>query len=250
MKKLKLFLIALLLLLSACTNKNRQSVESFQGENIATISKFVENENDLTDQATEAVPEEVSLTSETTATHRPPQTLIAPGVTPEATQKATTTRPPSVTASQSPYPVEKETTSPPAQATSTSTLTPPDATSTSVPSQTSTATAIPLDWAGEWNIWYQVTTGNYVHSIMTLTVSGDKVTGNANIDGTAYTFEGVIYDGNYVSGEWHTSNRSVRFWWDPKDENQFLGCWAERFGFCGNKLNAVQPENCRKTPTY
>jgi len=84
---------------------------------------------------------------------------------------------------------------------------------------------------------------------MILTVIGDKVFGNATIDGVAYTFEGIITENNNVSGEWRTATRTVRFWWEPKDANQFLGSWAERFGFCGNKLEAVQPEPCMITPT-
>ena len=245
MKKIILALLTGLILLSACGKKDKPRLESFAGEAIATI----QNQNLVTITLTDIFPTQwtpvvVANTPVVVQSVFPTnqvETDIASDSYPvpvPGSEVTPTTKTPTIIVSQSsPYPI------------GTSETPKPSPTVTQVPKQTHTATSVPFEWAGEWHIWFQNTTGKYVHSIMTLTVIGDKVFGNATIEGVAYTFEGTINQNKEVSGEWRTADRTVRFWWDPKDTNQFLGSWAERFGFCGNKLEAVQPENCRKTPT-
>lgn len=267
MKKLIPLFLVLMLVLSACGNGDRKSVESFSGETVATISNTRQSE-----QPDNQVPTDGSTqVSTATVTTKATRALTATPVGPEPTQSHTATRTPSgntaPVVSQSPYPVGTEETktqtkvsptketatatpvTPTISATATTVTTAPTNATTPQPSATFTPTPVPINWSGDWHIWFQSTTGKYVHSIMTLSVINDKVFGSANIDGTDYRFDGIIYEENKVSGEWHTTNRDVRFWWVPETANQFLGSWAERFGFCGDKVNAVQPENCMKLPT-
>lgn len=245
MKRLILIFVVFTLVLTACGYKDRKSVESFAGESVATISNSSQS-NDFATEITDDGEDQIGTADPAaTSTYQVPQTLIAPNVS----QEPDPSNPPVYAASQSPYPISNDPTKTPTSPSPSNTAV-PSATATFTPSPTFTPTPIPLEWAGEWNIWFQNTTGKYVHSIMTLTVIGDKVFGNATIDGAAYTFEGGIYTNNTVSGEWKTTNRTVRFWWEPEDTNVFLGSWAERFGFCGNKLEAVQPEPCMITPTF
>lgn len=106
----------------------------------------------------------------------------------------------------------------------------------------------PLEWEGEWQIWYQNTKGLYVHSILTLQRNNQTVTGSATIEGVEYRFAGTIYEQNQVVGEYYKNEWPVSFHWFPRSQTQFSGAWADRFGFCGNKTEAVQPENCRYLP--
>lgn len=268
MKKLIPLFLVLILVLSACGNGDRKSVESFSGETVATISNTRESEQSATE-----TPKDKTVPTSMITTHptKDGTDKIATPAGLDATPVPTATRTPSgnnvPVVSQSPYPVGTEETktqtkvsptketatatpvTPTMSATATTVTTAPTNATTPQPSATFTPTAVPINWSGDWHIWFQSTTGKYVHSIMTLSVINDKVFGSANIDGTDYRFDGIIYEENKVSGEWHTTNRDVRFWWVPETENQFLGSWAERFGFCGDKVNAVQPENCMKLPT-
>lgn len=262
--------MVVLFVLSACGNADRKNIESFTGETVATISNTLQSEQPATQVTTDG------SSPFSTVIVVPTRAQTVTPVRPEATQShtgtSTTTGPVPPAASQSPYPIaSQETTTQTTQAPSktptktkppketitrqpTSSPTPtrtttPKATATFSPSPTATITPMPFVWSGDWYIWYQSTTGKYVQTVMILTEIGGNVFGNATIDGVGYTFEGTIGSNNIVSGVWRTENRTVRFWWEPKDEDQFLGSWAERFGFCGNKLEAVQPEPCIITPT-
>ncbi len=274
MKKLIPLFLVLMLVLSACGNDDRKSVESFSGETVATISNTRQSEQPATQVPTNGSTPVSTATVTTKATRAQTATPVGPEPTQSHTATRTATRLVSPVVSESPYPIASQETatqtSPapsktptktnPPKATNTATTTlaattpspsktaAPTATATFSPSPTATKTPMAFIWSGDWYIWHQSTTGKYVQTIMVLTEIGGNVFGNASIDGIAYTFEGTIGENNNVIGEWRTATRTVRFWWEPKDSNQFLGSWAERFGFCGNKLEAVQPEPCMITP--
>ena len=110
-----------------------------------------------------------------------------------------------------------------------------------------TTTLITPVWAGPWNIWYQRGTGNYDMAVLTLAVSGNEVNGTATFGVIDYFFKGIIQaDQSQVEGDWNDGQQEGKFWWQMNSENVFLGSREARFGFCGNRKAAVQPQNCRK----
>lgn len=271
MKKLIPLILVLMLVLSACGNGDRKSVESFSGETVATISNTRQSEQPATQVPTDGSTPVSIATATMKATRAQTATPVGPEPMQSHTATRTATRLVSPAVSESPYPIASQETatktSPAPSKTPTKTNPPketitrpptssptptrtetPKATAIFTPIPSVTKTPMPFIWSGDWYIWYQSTTGKYVQTIMVLTEIGGNVFGNATIDGIAYTFEGTIGGNNNVIGEWRTATRTVRFWWEPKDSDQFLGSWAERFGFCGNKLEAVQPEPCMITP--
>ena len=248
MKRTCVFLL-FLLLLSGCGSRNRTEIESFAGETVATVinpqqitaaTEMDEPKVELTDEpkVEELVTAEIEKATEEIKT-QPVESIASPSV-----GQATSTRPISNPPTQDGYPVETQPISPTATPAASETPGAP----TETPSPTATTTTVPLEWEGEWQIWYQNTKGLYVHSILTLQRNNQTVTGSATIDGVEYRFTGTIYEQNQVVGEYYKNEWPVSFHWFPRSQTQFSGAWADRFGFCGNKTEAVQPENCRYLP--
>lgn len=113
MKKLMILFVVFLLVLTACGKKNRNQLESFEGQNVATVSNLSPSgelaTETLEDDSGQFDTEEPAATS----TYKAPQTVIAPVVSQEPTQKATTTNLPTYAASQSPYPIDSDPTKTP-----------------------------------------------------------------------------------------------------------------------------------------
>lgn len=248
MKRTCVFLL-FLLLLSGCGSRNRTEIESFAGETVATVintqqipaaTEMDEPKVELTDEpkVEELVTAEIEKATEVIKT-QPVESIASPSVS-----QATSTRPISNPPTQDGYPVETQPISPTATPVASETPGAP----TETPSPTATTTTVPLEWEGEWQIWYQNTKGLYVHSILTLQRNNQTVTGSATIEGVEYRFAGTIYEQNQVVGEYYKNEWPVSFHWFPRSQTQFAGAWADRFGFCGNKTEAVQPENCRYLP--
>lgn len=222
-----LLLLLLLFLLSGCGQRRQPDVEHFQGDVVATLQKPV----------SQPVPDFVEVTPPPSEDPQPsPQaSQVIPTNTPEGTLTPTSTESnPQVTG----YPVSTETAS----------LTPTPS-RTANPVQTPTPTLGNPVWEGVWKIWYQMINGGYIPAELTIQVSGTRVTGSAKIDGKDYTFDGdITMQGTQVVGEWETTSTTGTFWWRINSADTFVGSRENRFGFCGNRGMAVQPNPCREIP--
>jgi len=214
-----------LLLLSGCGQRPEPDVEYFQGEVVATLQKPISQ--------TTPEPLDTSLppSEETELTPQASQTILTN--TPESTLTATLPNPQTTS-----YPV----------VTGTPTLVPEPSATTSL-TQTQTSTPGGSAWGGVWKIWYQKVNGGYSLAELTLQVDGTRVTGAAKIDGIDYTFKGDIdTQGSHVAGNWQTGSDAGNFSWRMNSEDTFVGSRENRFGFCGNRATAVQPNPCREVP--
>ena len=116
-------------------------------------------------------------------------------------------------------------------------------------SQTPTSTLGVPAWQGAWKIWYQAVNGGYLPADLTIQVNGTVLTAKANIESIEYTFKGdILTQGAQVEGEWQTATASGSFWWRMNSADTFVGSRENRFGFCGNRATAVQPNPCREVP--
>ncbi len=200
-------------------------MEHFQGEVVATLQKSV----------SQATPEplETSLPPSEGTEFTPQASQPSPTETLVGTPSPTSSIPQSTG-----YPVT----------TGTSTLIPE-------PSATANLTQMPYplldtpDWEGVWKTWYQTVSGGYTPAELTVQVNGARLTGSAKIDGIDFTFKGDIsIEGTQVEGEWQTASNSGTFWWRMNSADTFVGSRENRFGFCGNRGAAVQPNPCREVP--
>lgn len=200
-------------------------MEHFQGEVVATLQK----------QIVEAPPEplDTSLPPSEDAETSPQTTQPIPTNTPVGTPSPTSTN-----SQSNGYPVT----------TGTTTLIPePSATANLTQSPTPTLGA--AVWQGVWKIWSQTESGGYTPTDLTVQVNGTKLTGSAKIDGVDYTFRGdITTQGGQVQGKWQTTSTSGTFWWRMNSADTFVGSRENRFGFCGNRATAVQPNPCREVP--
>lgn len=219
MKRTIGLVIAALILLSACSGRKTDEMERFMGETVATVvgNPFPRS------------PDENSF-METPL--KEPASELGSTINPDSDSDITNI--PSV---------EVPTNQPTQGANPFETLTPQPAYPMTTP------TAFRVDWSGAWNIWFQDGSGSYTQSIMTIQIQNNNLTGTARISNAEYTFTGSIENPNQVRGEWNTTASSNSFWWIMTEEGHFSGSWAERFGFCGNKYQTVQPSDCRKIPT-
>jgi len=226
MKRILLIFLLLPVLISGCGRRPEPVLEHFQGDVVATLQKPLSEETPEPPE-TSLPPGEV-----TEAAQQPSETI--PAFTPEGTL------PPTEISSQSTtYPIT----------TGTTTLTPmPSAT----PDLTHTATT-PMPgvsaWEGAWKIWYQTVSGVYMPADMTIQVNETKISGSAKIDGIDYSFAGEITnEGTRVEGYWKTDSKKGTFYWRMLAANSFVGSTEKRFGFCGDRTSAVQPNPCREVP--
>ena len=82
---------------------------------------------------------------------------------------------------------------------------------------------------------------------LTIQVNGTRISGNSKIDGVDYSFKGdILVETNQVEGEWQTASNTGTFWWRMNAADTFVGSRENRFGFCGNRATAVQPNPCRE----
>lgn len=211
--------MAALILLSACSGRKTDEMERFVGETVATV----------VGSPLPGTPYE-NIFMETPLEEPTPE--IESSTNPDGSSDETIL--PSA---------EEPTNQPPQGASPLETLTPQPAYPMTTP------TAFRVDWSGAWNIWFQDGSGSYTQSIMTIQIQNNNLTGTARISNAEYTFTGSIENPNQVRGEWNTTASSNSFWWIMTEEGQFSGSWAERFGFCGNSYQTVQPDDCRRIPS-
>ncbi len=222
---LVMVLLFLFLLLTGCGKRPQPDVEHFQGEVVATLQKSASQTDDVmvddTPTPTEA-PQPSPQASEPIPTITPLSTLIPTVPNLQATS----------------YPLNY-----------TTTILPYDPYPTGDQTQTPASTPGTTTWGGVWKIWYQNTRGGYTPSELTVQVNGTKLTGLAKIDGIDFIFTGNIdAQTSEVEGEWETAADDGTFWWRMNSPDTFVGSSEERFGFCGNRGTAVQPNPCREVP--
>ena len=206
-----LLILVMLFLLAGCGRSKPPEVQSFEGQTVATLQ-------------TPASMADLVATPESKEQEVLPAAEQASDVTPDEILPPDREQP-SNDIPELPYPLDN-----------------PD---TATPSFTTTL--ITPVWAGPWNIWYQRGTGNYDMAVLTLAVSGNEVNGTATFGVIDYFFKGIIQaDQSQVEGDWNDGQQEGKFWWQMNSENVFLGSREARFGFCGNRKAAVQPQNCRK----
>ena len=221
-----LFLVLVFLFLSTgCGKKPQPDVEHFQGEVVATLQKPVSQ-----------------------ATPNPLDTSLPPSIDPEETLPPTEFFPTDTPGDAFTATEENLPTTGYLVETGISPQTPqPSVTAIFTPTLTPTL-GVPV-WQGVWNIWYQTASGGYTPAELTVQISGIRLTGLAKIDGVDYTFKGDIYsEGVLVEGEWQTASNSGTFWWRMNSADTFVGSREDRFGFCGNRAAADQPNPCREVP--
>lgn len=200
-------------------------MEYFQGEVVATLQKPV----------SQATPESVD-------TDLPPSG--EPEGTLQASQLPSTSTPGSTPSPTSPNP---QSTGYPVTIGTTTLIPEPSATANLTQTPTPTL-GVPV-WEGVWKIWYQTVNGGYTPAELTVQVNGAKLTALAKIDGTDFTFKGEITtQGSQVAGEWQTASNTGAFWWRMNSPDTFVGSRENRFGFCGNRAAAIQPNPCRELP--
>ena len=233
-----------LLLLSGCGPRPEPVVEHFQGEVVATLQKPISQ--------TTPEPLDTSLppSEETELTPQASQSILTntPGSTLTATiPNSQTTSYPVVTGTPTATLPNPQTTSYPV-ITGTPTLVPEPSATTSL-TQTLTSTPGGSAWGGVWKIWYQMINGGYTLAELTLQVDGTRVTGAAKIDGIDYTFKGDIdTQGTRVAGKWQAGSDEGNYSWRMNSGDTFVGSRENRFGFCGNRATAIQPNPCREVP--
>jgi len=222
----KLLLVLLMLfLLSGCAQRREPDVEYFQGEVVATLQKPVSQatfESVDTALPPSGDPEGTLQASEPLPTDTPGGTLTPTASNPQTTNYPATTK--------------------------TITLI-PEPSATANLTQTPTPTLGVPAWEGVWKIWYQTVNGGYTPAELTVQVNGANLTALAKIDGTDFTFKGEITtQGSQVAGEWQTASNTGAFWWRMNSQDTFVGSRENRFGFCGNRAAAIQPNPCRELP--
>ena len=225
MNRKMLFILVFVLLLTGCGQRRPPDVEQFQGDVVATLQKPISQVTPEPLETSLPASEDTELTLE--------PSKVMPTDLPGGTPTPTETNP------QAPgYPVT----------TGTTTLIPePSATANLTQSPTPTLGA--AVWQGVWKIWSQTESGGYTPTDLTVQVNGTKLTGSAKIDGVDYTFRGdITTQGGQVQGKWQTTSTSGTFWWRMNSADTFVGSRENRFGFCGNRTSAVQPNPCREVP--
>jgi len=220
-----LVVLVVLMLLSGCGQRRQPDVEHFQGEIVATLQKPINPES--------PEPLDTDLPPSEDAELTPLASETLPSGNPEG--------PPT------PTPPSRQSTGYPATAGTTTLIPEPSATVNLTKSPTPTlGTAV---WQGVWKVWYQTVSGGYTPSELTIEVSDTRLIGTAKIDGVDYTFKGDIYtQGTQVQGEWQTASNTGTFWWRMSSPDTFVGSRENRFGLCGNRAAAIQPNPCREIP--
>jgi len=176
-----------------------------------------------------------------------PKTLKVTPSPLEVTSTNTST-PLSPTSTQEGYPINGENT---ATITSTQTSYTDEGTPTLIPTptrtRTLTRTAVPqTGWGGEWVIYWENEDGTYSSDEILVTLNGDEISAQANINDFIFNFEGkMIREKKIVEGLWENETTSGFFYWEMGINTAFSGNWNNEFGFCGVRPGNDQPDNCK-----
>lgn len=173
------------------------------------------------------------ITQGSSGTLPPVQTPISPVMilSPTATRKSATTQ----AATQTSSPLVSPTN------TSTPTKTPtPTATTALTPSPT-----IQTGWAGEWTAYLVQADGSVLSGILTLTLAGDKVNGEFDVQGSLMNLEGdFLGAGGEVSGSYTGFPGNGFFKWLISEGGTFAGNLDNQRAFCGARAGLAQPDPC------
>lgn len=263
MKKLIPLILVLMLVLSACGNGDRKSVESFSGETVATISNTRQSEQPATQVPTDGSTPVSTATATLKATRSQTATPVGAEPTQSHTATRTATRLVSPVVSESPYPIasqETATQTNPAPSKTPTKTNPPKATNTATttlaattpsPSKTAaptaTATFSPDSWEGEWQVSFETAEG--VFKTGTLVFSRDpgdasRMQASGSIDGVEYQFYGtLLYDDIHINGSWKTASSSGEFW-IFREKFTFRGSNNSARAFCGARREMALPSPC------
>lgn len=213
-----------------------------------------------------------SVTTQAASLTLPPvQTPTAPVIilTPTATSNSSTPQAATATlaTTQTRTPTRMATTTPTRTATLTPTTTkrsatPQAATPTPAPTQTRTSTptlsrtptrtatltpspTFQTGWEGEWNFYLDNGSGGYITGMLSITLDGNDVLGEAVIDGSSYEFVGQLNTaGTSIMGDYTTETDEGWFYWVFLSDSQFGGMMDNRFAFCASRNGAERPGQC------
>ena len=192
-----------------------------------------------------------------TAPVLPPTSVSEPtsnSIEPLPTQAPSVTLPPGQTPS-SPVviltPTVTSKSSTPQAATSTMA---PTQTRTSTPTKTLTPTAngtftpsptVQTGWEGEWTAYVVQADGSILVGILTLTLSGDDVSGEYEVQGSLMSLEGSFqWEGDQVSGSYAGFSGNGFFKWIIREAGTFAGNLDNQRAFCGARAGLPQPAPC------
>jgi len=214
-----IFVLVLLLLLAGCGRKKVPDLQSFEGVTVATL------------QTPFSLMDETSLSETALALPGSEETPYPTALEPtQAAGDGLGLNPTAAQGNLNPYLINTP------LPTNQFTLTPPPTQGSSV-------------WDGNWNIWYQNSSGAYLFSVMNIQVSEAQFSGTATINVVDYTFKGDFNtEGTEAAGKWKTVQVEGSFWWQMISDNTFVGSRENRFGFCGDRISANRPGSCRKMP--
>lgn len=180
------------------------------------------------------------LTSQAPSVTLPPgQTPTSPVMilTPTATLKSTT--PPAATQTSSPLVSPTKTFTPTKTPTPTKTST-PTATVALTPSPT-----LQAGWDGEWTAYVVQADGSVLVGILTVTLAGDKVNGEFDVQGSLISLEGSFLGaGDQVSGSYAGFPGNGFFKWLISEGGTFAGNLDNQRAFCGARAGLPQPAPC------
>lgn len=128
----------------------------------------------------------------------------------------------------------------------------PTPTRTVMPSATSTPTATATQvsgWQGDWMISFQRDDGSYLSGEMIVSLNGDQLFAQAELNGNPYQFNGrLINNGQVAFGTWSSAQTSGSFTWTLVQINQFGGDRDLMYGVCGARPGVDMPIPCYIPP--
>ena len=172
-----------------------------------------------------------------------PTTFVTQTVadTPDSLLPSPTLQPATLTSANTLFPTGTATLMP----TATVTLTP---ILTLTPTFTSTPNVIltPIfDWSGSWTAYFDLEVGSALSAPLTLTVSGNTITGSETFGNSTMTFTGTLStDRRIVMCTWSNPPASGYFIWRMLNQNQFVGNTDDAFAYCGSRNGVAMPVPC------
>lgn len=109
-----------------------------------------------------------------------------------------------------------------------------------------TQTSMPvMNWSGSWSAYFGLEIGSPLSAPLTLTVSGNSITGTETWGNSTMTFTGTVSaDRRTVMGTWSNPPASGFFTWHMLNQNQFVGNTDDAFAYCGSRNGAAMPAPC------
>ncbi len=242
------FLLILMLCLTACAGKAAESPLSPEQQAFAQTQFVQQAATSAAAYARTAQPGAMPESPEAPTELIPGADTQTPGILPANPTSGIVSSTPSLPASQ-PTPGSTQPLSP----TNTRTSAPnPTPTRTVMPSATSTPTATATQvsgWQGDWMISFQRDDGSYLSGEMIVSLNGDQLFAQAELNGNPYQFNGrLINNGQVAFGTWSSAQTSGSFTWTLVQINQFGGDRDLMYGVCGARPGVDMPIPCYIPP--